>query len=63
VALLPLLQSGTACSSTEGRAQVAAYISDLNEFEKQLAVLEKRAPRTNLYGAVRPCPPTGLTVN
>lgn len=62
LALLPLLQSGTACSSEEGRSEITALIGDLNEFEKQLAVLENRPPRTDLYGRVRPCPPAGLTV-
>lgn len=63
--LLPLVGSGVSCQSPEQAAKVSALIGDLVEFERQLAILEKRPPRELrdlFHGLVRPCPPTGLTV-
>lgn len=58
LALAHLLQTGAACSSPEGTVDVRALVSDLNEFERQLAKVEGRPPRTDLYNVlIRPCPP------
>lgn len=63
LAVVPLLKSGAACSSPDGMVEVRALVSDLNVYEEQLARLEGRPPRTDLYKELlRPCPPV-LTVH
>lgn len=42
--------------------RMKALVSDLIEFERQLAILEKREPRDLYKELLRPCPPSGLTV-
>jgi hypothetical protein len=63
LAVVPLLKSGAACSSPDGMVEVRALVNDLNVYEQQLAKLEGRSPRTDLYKELlRPCPPV-LTVH
>ncbi|HUK03051.1 MAG TPA: hypothetical protein VLW26_12305 [Steroidobacteraceae bacterium] len=43
--------------------RMKALVSDLIEFERQLAILEKRGARDLYPELIKPCPPSGLTVH
>jgi hypothetical protein len=63
IAVAKIVATGQACAGGEAAVEVRALVDDLKTFERQLAVLEGRAPRSDLYQEIlRPCPPTGLTV-